>query len=603
MESDFFLGVDVGTGSVRAAVVDSKGVIIGLASQPIKTWTPYTDFFEQSSENIWQSVCTSVKEAMQRAGIYGPKIKGIGFDGTCSLVVLDLIGNPISISSENLFQENERNIILWADHRATKQAEKINSTGHSVLNYVGGKISLEMETPKILWLKENMPAERWEEIGHFFDLPDFLTYRATGSLARSTCSLACKCGFVPPDREFSEDQGWHDDFFEAIGLGEFVLDKYYRLGGIPGVSGRMWSAGELVGGLSKQAAKELGLLEGTKVGSAVIDAYAGVIGTLAAPIPNRSILPSEKKKKSSSKTPNKDVQERLAVISGTSSCHLILAPKPIFVKGIWGPYRDVIMPNFWVSEGGQSATGKLIDWIVNSHPFSNEAKKMAQERNLSIYTLLNNHLIALQTRDKVEFPELLVKDLHVYPDFHGNRSPIADASLRGTITGLTIDASLDSLALIYYSVLLSIGFGTREIIESLNNAGHQVTTLLLSGGLCNNSLFVETLANTTLCVVVLPRYIEASVVFGAAICGAMASGVFVEECEDNSDHQDDTKIQRNTLTLWEVMTQMSEAGNVVNPTKNSKEIQFNELKYKVFKMMREDQFKYRKEMNNVFQSK
>ncbi|CAG8456156.1 9201_t:CDS:2 [Ambispora leptoticha] len=624
---DYFIGVDVGTASVRAAVVDSKGIICGLSSNEIRMWTSRTGYYEQSSDNIWQSVCLSVKQATEKANVFGPRIKGIGFDATCSLVVLDLTGNPLSVSPDENFQENERNIILWADHRAAKQAEKINATKHHILNYVGGKVGVEMETPKILWLKENMPDERWEEIGHFFDLPDFLTYRATGSFARSVCSLTCKCGFVPPDpnnndrsSEKESNFGWYDDFFEAIGLGEFVKDKYSRLGGIPGVSGRIWSAGQLVGGLSKQAAKELGLDEGTSVGSAVIDAYAGAIGTLAAPLPilkTAQLTKSKAKNKdedneiSSISAKFEDLPEKLAVISGTSSCHLVLSPKPIFVNGIWGPYRDVIIPNYWMSEGGQSATGQLIDWIVNSHPFSNEAKALAESHNLSIYSFLNNHIIAMQTREGVEFPGLLIKDLHVYPDFHGNRSPIADPKLRGTITGLSIDISIDSFALVYYSAILSIGFGTREIIESLNNAGHKISTLLLSGGLCKNSLFVKTIADATQCQVLLPKYIEASVVLGAAMCGARAYGVLLPKKEsDGADNAAAAKIKKtsasithsdknNNLEMWNVMVKMSQPGSIVRPTNNEKEIKFNEKKYNIYKLMRQDQINYRDIMENA----
>ena len=80
-----------------------------------------------------------------------------------------------------------------------------------------------MEIPKILWLKNNMPPERFSNC-QFFDLPDYLTYRATASRARSACSLTCKCSFVP-------DKGWQKLFFNQIGLEEVVNRGYEQIGG------------------------------------------------------------------------------------------------------------------------------------------------------------------------------------------------------------------------------------------------------------------------------------------------------------------------------------------------------------------------------------
>lgn len=124
-----------------------------------------------------------------------------------------------------------------------------------------------MEIPKILWLKNRMQPEHFSRC-QFFDFPDYLTYRATGSVARSCCSITCKCSYVP-------GEGWDGAFFEEIGLGEIVSSGYTQIGAGSGVL----TAGEPVGdGLTKAAADELGLMEGTPVGSGVIDAYGWTPG-------------------------------------------------------------------------------------------------------------------------------------------------------------------------------------------------------------------------------------------------------------------------------------------------------------------------------------
>ena len=118
-----------------------------------------------------------------------------------------------------------------------------------------------MEIPKTLWLKHNMKPELFKRC-QFFDLPDFLTYRATGFNRRSCCSVACKCSFVPTKG------GWQPEFFKKIGLEEFVENEFSQLG-----KEEVLTAGMPIGnGLCKKAAEEMGLLEGTPVGSGVIDA-------------------------------------------------------------------------------------------------------------------------------------------------------------------------------------------------------------------------------------------------------------------------------------------------------------------------------------------
>ena len=220
MAGQFFIGVDVGTGSARAGVFDANGRLLGSAKQAIAIWHEPGDIVEQSSDNIWQSVCTAVNGAMALAKVTPSAIGGIGFDATCSLVVVDANGKPLPVGPS---EDPERNIIVWMDHRALDQTRRINETHEAVLRYVGGVISPEMETPKLLWLKEHRPGV-FASVGHFFDLPDFLSWRATGSLDRSACTVTCKWTYLAHERR------WDPGYFHKIGLGELADEGFVRIG-------------------------------------------------------------------------------------------------------------------------------------------------------------------------------------------------------------------------------------------------------------------------------------------------------------------------------------------------------------------------------------
>ena len=182
-------------------------------------------------------------------------------------------------------------------------------------------MSLEMEIPKILWLKNHLPPEKFSRC-KFYDLPDFLTHRATASdETRSFCSLVCKLAFVPEGVESSKfEVGWQRDFLRKIGLEEIATDLK-ALGVIDGKA-RVLSAGDRVGYLSEQSAKELGLHTDVAVGSGVIDAYAGWVGTTAAKVPGWNV--------------HSDLEEassRIASVAGTSTCHLVINKNPVYTKG------------------------------------------------------------------------------------------------------------------------------------------------------------------------------------------------------------------------------------------------------------------------------
>jgi FGGY-family pentulose kinase len=551
--SPLFLGIDVGTGSARAGLFTAEGRMLASASRAIRMWKPKPDFVEQSSDDIWAACCVSVREALAKADVSPARVKGIGFDATCSLVALDADARPVSLSLDGA---DRQNVIVWMDHRAIGQAGRINKLKHSVLRYVGGVISPEMQTPKLLWVKENLP-EAWSRTAHFFDLPDYLTFRATGDATRSLCSLVCKWTYL--GHRGPDGAGWDKSYFAKIGLDDLAGEGFERIGT------RVRPMGEPIGaGLTPAAAKELGLVAGTPVGVSIIDAHAGGLGLLGATLGKARVTPSV-------------LGKRLALIGGTSSCHMAVSAEPRYINGVWGPYHSAMIPGLWLTEGGQSATGALIDHVIFSHAASVPLLKEAKKQGRTIYELLNERLDALAKAEGVVHPGELTRELHVYPDFHGNRSPRADPTLRGAISGLTLSVTADDLARLYLATIQAVAHGTRHIIDTLNKKGYDIRTLFVCGGGTKNPVFLREHADITGCELVLPKEPEA-VLLGAAVLGSVAA--------------------RAHTGVVEAMASMNAAGRAIKPGKG-RVSDFHQAKHQVFLRMYGDYIKLCRLMSKV----
>ncbi|KAJ5143069.1 uncharacterized protein N7515_001856 [Penicillium bovifimosum] len=568
---DHYIGIDVGTGSARACIIDAKGDIVGLASENIGLWQPEHGYYEQSTSDIWHCICVVVQRAISQHNINPDTVRGIGFDATCSLSVFsNETDEPISVTGPNF--DSDRNVILWLDHRPVEEAAKINATNHNLLRYVGGKMSIEMEIPKVLWLKNHMPKELFDKC-KFYDLSDALTHIATGNEKRSFCSVVCKQGYVPVGVDGSV-KGWQEDFLQDIGLGDLTEDNFRRMGGVDGVNGNYLSAGELVGTLCDKAAAELGLPAGIAIGSGVIDAYAGWIGTVGSKVD----LGSGQSSTDAPKLDRSEAFSRLAAVAGTSTCHLAMSPDPVFVDGVWGPYRDTILPGYWMAEGGQSATGELLKHVIETHPAFHQATSIADSYHTNIYEYLNEHLKEMAHDQGAPCISYLGRHFFFYGDLWGNRSPIADPNMTGSIFGLTSDKSVDGLAIYYYATLEFIALQTKQIVETMNKAGHRITSVFMSGSQCQNDILVNLVASACDMPVLIPRYIHAAVCHGAAMLGAKAA---------SADSQGKTE------DLWDIMDRMSKPGKKVLPTEDKNEKALLRVKYEVFLEQCFKQQKYR----------
>jgi D-ribulokinase len=489
---EFFIGVDVGTGSARAAVFDASGKLHASAKRTIETWHEAGDIVEQSSNQIWQSVCASVREAIAASGVSVSQVSGIGFDATCSLVAVKADGTPVTVSPSG---EANRNIIVWMDHRSAGEAKEINAGNHNVLRYVGGRISPEMETPKLLWLKRNLPKS-FAAADYFFDLPDYLTWRASGSSSRSMCTVTCKWTYL------AHENRWDKDYFERIGLSEFVAEEFARVGT------EIVAPGSALGnGLTREAAADLGLPIGIAVGASLIDAHAGGVGTLGTQVNGA----------------DKSIERRLAYIFGTSACSMASTRQPLFVDGVWGPYYSAMVPGFWLNEGGQSAAGAAIDHLVQMHPASHDAKRAAKNASLSLVGWLEQQVTS-------KFPDLSAailhaKSIHVVPEFLGNRSPFADPDARAIIAGIGLESDVENLVALYLAGLSGIGYGLRQLLIKLSASDHAIELIIASGGAAQSKLVCQMLADATNTPVAIANTSE-PVLLGSAMLAAVAAKKF-----------------------------------------------------------------------------
>lgn len=492
MTGAHYVGVDVGTGSARAGVFDAAGQLLGTAKRDIAIFHGAGGRIEQSSADIWAAVAGATRDSVAAAGIDPATVGGIGFDATCSLVVLGAGGTPLPVTKGG---DAARDIIVWMDHRALDQATRINAQGHDVLRYVGGVISPEMQTPKLLWLMEHNPAT-FDAAWQFFDLTDFLTWRATGSLARSICTVTCKWTYV------RTAGGWDAGYFRDIGLGALADDGFARIGT------DIVDAGTPLGqGLTPGAAADLGLPVGTPVGAGLIDAHAGGIGTVGAP--------------------GARPEDRMAYVFGTSSCTMTTTQDPVFVPGVWGPYHSAMVPGMWLNEGGQSAAGAAIAQLLRHHPANAEASAAAQAVGLSLPEWL-----AQRAEAGGETPDTILRRadrLHVVPEFLGNRAPFADPMTRAVVAGLGMEDSVDSLVDLYLAGLLGLAYGLRQIVEAQASAGAQVQSMVISGGAGRSDLVRQILADATGLPVEAPETDE-PVLLGSAMLGAVAAGRYAN-CE------------------------------------------------------------------------
>ncbi|ODQ80309.1 hypothetical protein BABINDRAFT_7759 [Babjeviella inositovora NRRL Y-12698] len=515
-----YIGVDVGTASVRACITGVSGDILASHDHPISRRVDPANpmIITQSSTEIWYAVCEAIRYCV---GESDAEYDGIAFSATCSLVTLSESSEgryqPYAVDSG--FTDVNNNIVLWMDHRAQEDAVEINKTLaqsgplREYLDYLGGGFIPEMGLPKLKWLVDRIPPAELSLL-RFMELHDYLSFMAITNGLVKTSPPAIHCSSDTTRLKMALDgstKGWSRDILQAVGLEKLSEKNFQSFGRVEYDPFSQSShcpipyAGTCLGTVCPQSLSAFGISGGTvAVGHGVIDCYAGWISTAAG---STALL------------------ETLAMVAGTSTCYLLATLLESFIPGIWGPFEGLVSGlNFY--EGGLSTTGALVEQLLATHPANAELVRLSATSQRSLFDQLN-YLVESYTNDQgVDTCNELVKHMFFYGEYLGNRTPYNLPDMRGAFIGQSTDCSLKDLVYRYILILEYLCLQTRQIIETISSERATISKVVLSGSQAKNGIFTRMLATAIQVPVEMsPGDAKFDVVKGAAILAYLATAM------------------------------------------------------------------------------
>jgi len=487
----YAVGVDFGTESGRAVLVDvsdgreiatsvyryQHGVIDERLPIPGQDIVLEPDWALQDPEDYLRTFQQTIPAVLKESGVRPADVIGVGIDFTaCTMLPVRKDGTPLCMLPE-FHAVPHAWVKLWKHHAAQPEADRINETarmrGEDWLERYGKKISSEWFFSKVLQILDEAP-ELYAAADRMIEAADWVVWQLTGVETRNSCTAGYKA-------IWSKRSGFpKKEYFAALDprLADVVDAKMCR---------DVKSVGQRAGGLTEASAKMTGLLPGTAVAIANVDAHVAV--------------------------PAATVTEggRMVMIMGTSTCHMVLGTEEHVVPGICGYVEDGIIPGFFGYEAGQSCVGDHFAWFVeNCVPGAYERE--AKERGKDIHALLGEKAARLRPGES----GLLALDW-----WNGNRSILVDVDLNGLLVGATLATRADE---IYRALIEATAYGTRVIIESFEKNGVPIHELVACGGLPEKSpMIMQIYADVT----GRPIRVSASnqtPALGSAMFGAVAAG-------------------------------------------------------------------------------
>lgn len=492
----YVIGIDYGTDSCRALVVDSEnGREIASAVCHYPRWKKglYCDArsqrYRQHPLDYTESLEKAVREALAAISAEMPgEICALAFDTTGSTPVLtDAQGTPLALIP-HFAEEPDAMFVLWKDHTAIPEAAEINAAAKKADTdytlYSGGIYSAEWAWAKVLHILKTNPAVA-DAAYAWVEHCDWMCALLTGN-TRPEELLRSRCAAGHKGLWHAAWGGWPPAaFFDGLrpGLGRFAER----------MSPETHTAERIAGGLCGEWAARLGLPEGIPVAVGAVDAHIGAVGA--------GIRPGV-----------------LTRIMGTSTCDIVVAPAGKLdgaVRGICGQVDGSVLPGYVGMEAGQSAFGDVYAWFRDLLMWP--VRELLPERAdlaENVIPRLSRQAAAIDPRES----SVLALDW-----LNGRRTPDANQLLTGALTGLTLGTSAP---MIFRALVEATAFGSRAIAERFTGEGVEIRSILAIGGIAVKSPFVmQTLSDVLGMPIRVVRY-DQTCALGAAMCAAVAAGIY-----------------------------------------------------------------------------
>lgn len=485
----FTIGIDYGTESVRAILVDvntgkcaassvysyTHGVITHKLPDSDVQLDP--DWVLQHPRDYITALKRTVPQLLKESKIDPDQVIGIGVDFTGSTVLPTTAdGTPLALIDE---YKNEPNAWpkLWKHHAAQDKAERLTQLAadrfETFLDRYGGKINAEWFFPKV-WEMYDESSSIYNAADRIIEASDWITWQLTGVETRNLTAAGYKA-------LWSKSEGFPlETFFAAMDpkLANVVEDKMKR---------EITPLGQQVGELTEEAARWMKLKPGIPVATGMLDGHSAVpAATMTEP-------------------------GDMVIILGTSFVHMILSDKEFRVPGMCGMVQDGIVPGHIGYEAGQASGGDHFAWFMqNAVP--KEYEREARKRKISIYKLMEEKAAKLEPAES----GLIALDW-----WNGNRSILVESDLSGLILGYSLATKPEE---IYRALLEATTFGTRKIIETFIASGVPINEIIVTGGApMQNKLLLNILASVTRMEIKVADCAYASAM-GAAMYAAVAAG-------------------------------------------------------------------------------